>query len=795
MKETQNLSKEMIENIKNYENEIQTLETFVQQVRQNPGYHLGSIGNHGLLTMIREIVQNAIDEVDKESSPCTEVTIAFNEELQGTAVIDNGRGIPFNNIVRIFATSSTSSNYTKKKGEYSSGLHGVGAKVTNAMSSIFTVESYILGEGRRVQFIEGYPVDQGVKGEVPITDNKMLYQGTYVYFEPSKQALGDTNVSWREVYDLVCKLLPLSKIGATVKFIAVDSNGKEYKETLVNTDGVMTYFNNKKVAGIIPPIEIHKDTGYMKIDAVFTWDINSEYNILAFANKCPTTAGTHIIGFDEGITKFFVKYMNTIYLAGSGGKKKTKITVSPVDIRSGLQAVVAVAHLKPIFDGQSKGKLANEDMQPFVAGCIMDALEEWYKDNPKNMSKICNYFKDIATLRLSADDKKVKLSDQYSKSKLNGLPSKYVAPIGNPNKVKTELFIVEGDSAAGHIRNHRDNITQGYFAIRGKLPNAFNTSKTKFLQNAEIAGIISIIGGGYGKSFDINKVKWDKIIICTDADSDGAHIAVLIERFILLYMPELILSGKLYKAVPPLYGIRMGKKVKYIHDKTHYIKFRQTEFLKKHTVQDYKGNQLSMRELDALFLKNADYTYEMSKLENLALNPILLEMTLMSILNKDPISKLAKAIKKEAPYIEKVEMNKNGVIIIEGLYLSRYQSIYVTDKLLHESKRVMDILASNSAFAYKLDGEVVSIYQLMTAFDAATSPGETKGTVVQRYKGLGEMDADELQESTLDIQNRVLVQYTIENLKDELEAIRYYENNNLSELMSGIKVTRSDLLS
>ena len=793
MKEKQNLSQEMIENIKNYESEIQTLETFVQQVRQNPGYHLGSIGNKGLLNMIREIVQNSLDELDKESSPCTEVTVAFNEQLQGTTVMDNGRGIPFGNMVRIFATSSTSSNYTKKKGEYSSGLHGVGSKVTNAMSSIFTVESYILGEGRRVEFVEGYPVKQGVNGEVPITDTKMMYQGTYVYFEPSREALGDTNLSWKEVYNLIARILPLSKIGAIINFMAIDSNGNEYKERLVNTDGIMSFLKDQKES-VIPPIEIHNDTGYMKIDAVFTWDAKSDGYISAFANKCPTTYGTHIAGFDDGITKFFTRYMNTVYLAAPS-KKKTKITVTPVDVRTGLRAIISVAHLKPIFDGQSKDKLANEDMQPFVSGCVMDALEVWQKNNPKSMTKVCSYLKDIAEIRLSVDNKKIKLSDQYSKSKLNNLPSKYVAPTGNPNKVKTELFIVEGDSAAGHIRNHRDNVTQGYFPIRGKLPNAFNTSRTKFLSNAEIAGIIAIIGGGYGKDFDITKVKWDKIIICTDADSDGAHIAVLIERFILLYMPELIIHGKLYKAVPPLYGIRKGNKVQYIHDKLHYIKYRTTEFLKKHTIEDYKGGKLSNREIDALFFKNADYTYEMSKLENLAINPILLEITLMSILNKEPVSKLAKSIKKEAKFIEKVEQNKDGVIIIEGLYQSKYQSIYVTDKLLQEAKKVMDILASNTSFVYRMDGAPVSIYQLMSEFDKSTLPGESKGSSIQRYKGLGEMDADELQESTLDIRNRILIQYTIDDLKTELDAIRYYENNNLSELMTGIKVTRADLLS
>ena len=781
------LSQEMIENIKNYGSEIQTLETFVQQVRQNPGYHLGAIGNRGLINMIREVAQNSLDELDKASSPCTEVTIGFNESCQGVTVIDNGRGIPFNNIVRIFATSSTSSNYTKKKGEYSSGLHGVGAKVTNAMSSTFIVESFIMGHGRRVEFVEGYPWKEGVKGEVEIKQPQ-FYQGTYVYFEPSKEALGDTSVTWKDVYNLIRLILPLSKIGAIVNFFAVDSNGQEYKERMVNDNGIMTFLSQQVTAPLINPIEIHKDTGFMKMDLAFTWDTSESAatHIAAFSNKCPTTLGTHIDGFDKGITQYFVNYMNKIYLAGPS---KKKITAIPADIRSGLQAVVAVAHLKPIFDGQSKDKLANEDMNPFVASGVMDALEQWQKSNPKDMAKLCKYFKDIAELRLSVDNKRIKITDQYSKSKLTNLPSKYVAPTGNPNKVPTELFIVEGDSAAGHIKNHRVNEIQGYFPIRGKIPNAFNTSKTKFLSNAEIAGIIAIIGGGYGKTFDITKVKWDKIVICTDADADGAHIAALLERFFIMYMPGLIEAGKLYKAIPPLYSIGTGKKIQYIHDKTHYIKYLQNDFLKSHTVTDYKGNALTNKQLDALFLKNADYVYEMNKLENLAVNPVLLEIVLTSYLNKDPFSKLAKSIKKEAKFIEKVEQTKDGVIIIEGLYQSKYQSIYVTDKLMTECKRLLDILSNNTAYVYTLNGKLVTLYELMKEFDASQPPH------LQRYKGLGEMDPDELFDSTLNPNNRILVQYTIANLKEELEAIRYYENNNLSELMTGIKVTRADLLS
>lgn len=782
MAKNNDMSKGMIDNIKNYGEKIVTLKDFVEAVRQNPGYHLGSKGNKGFINMIREVLQNALDELDKDASPCDEVSFGFDERLQGVTVVDNGRGIPFGNILRIFTDPNTSSNFNKIAGEYSSGQHGVGAKVTNAMSAKFIIESYILGKARRVEFTEGYPWD---KGEVEVKAVK--YQGTMIYFQPSTLGLGDVFITWRDAQALIKLILPLSKIGAKLHFTGIDVNGKEYHEDMVNTDGIMTYLNSDLKSPVIQPIQMFKDTGHMKLDIAFTWDTSdsSSSKIISFSNKCPTTLGTHIDGFDKGVTSFFVNYMNKVYLAS---QKKNKISIIPTDVRAGLKAVVSVSHLKPIFDGQSKEKLANADMDPFVKGTVSDILDQWCKSNPKEISKICKYLKDIADIRLSVDTKRIKLTDKYSKSKLTNLPAKFVGPTGDPNVVKTECFIVEGDSAGGHMKNHRNNITQGYFPIRGKIPNAFKTSKDKFLGNAEVAGIITIIGGGYGKDFDITKVKWDKIIIGTDADADGAHIAVLLERFFILYMPGLIESGKLYKAVPPLYSIG-GKKRIYIHNKTTYIKYVQDAFIKNNTVADISGTPLNPKQLSAYFYRNSDYTYEMKKLCDLyAVDPTLLEIVLTSSLNGDKFSVLKKKIKKEVRFLDSIEQHGNTISVM-GLYKSKYQTIFINQSMLNDCKRVMDILASNDAYVYKLNGNLSTIYEIMLEFDKS-SPSS-----LQRYKGLGEMDGYELFDSTMNPDNRILIQYRIDDLKEELDAIRYYESNNLSDLMVGVKVTRSDLLS
>lgn len=775
------LSKEMIENIQHYGEEIKTLATFVESVRQNPGYHLGSIGTKGLKNMAREIWQNSFDELDKPSSPCTWVKITFDERNYGFSCEDNGRGIPFGEILRVFTNPNTSSNYVKKPGEYSSGLHGVGAKVTNAMSHRFIIESYkFTGEARRVEFTEGYPWD---KGEVEIK-NPDKKQGTFIYFEPSIDALGDISVTWQDIYGWLTNIVPLSKIGATVYFKAIDSYGKEHTGTIVNEDGIMTYLINNVETPLVAPIILSRDTGYMKMDIAFTWDSSESAtdHIIAFANKCPTIFGTHIDGFEAGVSTFFTTYMNKVYLASL---KKNKLSVIKSDIKSGLKAIITVSHLKPIFDGQSKEKLSNDDMLPFVRDTTIELLDTWSKNNTKDLATICKYLKDIAELRTSADKQRVRLTDKYNKSTLTGLPAKYVAPKGRKN---IELFITEGDSAAGLMKNNRINETQGYFPIRGKLPNAFRTSKDKFLDNAEVAGIIQIIGGGYGRNFDINKVKWDKIIFCTDADPDGNHIKALLLRFFILYMPQLIEAGRVYAALPPLYGVKVGKGYVYLRDRMEYIKYIQKDFTKNNKVSFVDSNKvISPRELSKILYVNLDYDVIVKRVaDNHAIDPVLLESIMILIYNKVSFSKFSSSIKKQFKFIENISKNGN-TIVIEGLVGAKYQTVFVNDILINESKEILDYIDKNECLAYRVNGEIKSIYELMFLFNKSAPSS------IQRYKGLGEMDGKRLFDSTLDPNNRTLIQYTIDSLKEEIDTIRYYEND-MSRLLQTTKLSRFEVM-
>ncbi len=785
------LTKEQIEAIENYGDEIVTLKNFIEAVQKRPGMYLGAIGNKGYIDMVREIFDNGYDELNRVKSPCDCVIVSIDERSYTVIVEDNGRGIPFGEIIRIFTSQHTSSNFDKERtsGEYTSGLHGVGAKVTNAMSSKFIVESYnsIIKEGRRVEFNKGLPWNKGEQ-KIP---NKEGKQGTVVTFTPNIDLLGEITVSWVDVLNLIKDLMPLSKIGSKAIINAIDINGKSHREVIVNDDGIMTFLVNMTEAPLVMPIKMFEDTGEMKMDIMFTYDTANMDNedILSFANMCPTISGYHIDAFLDGISSFFCNYMNKIYLVNGPDKKKKKkkeLRVTPTDIKMGLRAVVNVAHIEPIFNGQAKKIFASEDMYPFMKSNITTQLDTWAKENVKDFNKICRYLKDVAELRMKQDKEKINLNKKYSSNTLTGLPSKYVAPLG---KKGLELWIVEGDSAAGTIENDRDINIQGYFPIRGKIPNAFATQKDKFLSNAEVAGIINIIGGGYGRNFDIEKVKqkWDKIILGADADADGAHICSLLFKFFILYMPGLVEAGMVYKAVPPLYGLEVSKKkTLYFTERIDYIKYVQKQFVKNNDVRFEDGTPITQQELTKILYVNMDYVYELERITNrYAVVPELLETVLLLHLSGAKYDKLKKSIEKKYRFLKVTK--QNGVPMITGSLESNIQTLFITDTLFDDCSAILNILKSNSKLSFITNGHKTLLHGLMKAFDEASPKN------IRRFKGLGEMDGPSLNESTLSRENRTLVRYSVEDVKEVVENIRYYENNK-DKLLDGVEVSRFDVI-
>lgn len=808
------------ESIRNYGDKIESIDSFVEAVRSFPGMYIGAKGNVGWKACIREIFQNSIDEIVREESPCHYVKLTFDERDQSAIIEDTGRGIPHNKMIDIYARQHTSSNYTKELYQYTSGVHGVGAGVAMALSRSFDSISYVLGEARQVHFDSGILWPDMEK----VVECPNGRQGTTVMMSPDLSVLDEVNLTCEEILDLVLKIYPLINIGDQIDFTGIDKNGRiKFDEKLVNKDGIITSLILRTQTPLVAPIYFKDDNGTMRGEIAFTYDssdLTSDEDIVSYANFTPTTGGTHVDGFRDGLCQFFRNYMNKIYLG-----EKYKISVINNDIRTGLKVIINSAHLEPVFAGQFKGILSNADMQGFIKNLTITSLDNWSKTSPNDLQKVCKFIKEIAEIRVKSDDSKIKLSNNYSVSHITGKPKKYYPPSENKD---LELIIVEGDSAMGSAKLSRDSDIQGLFPIRGKLPNAFKEPKAKFLSNAEVSAIINIIGCGYGKNMDISKCKFKKIIFLPDADPDGSHIATLLLRFFLMYMPALIEAGMVYKSVAPLFSVEVKGKLIYFTTKLDFTKYVQNLFTRTHNLSDINGNRLSKSAATTLFFTNIDYKDTVEYISNtFAINPKLLETVVYylsecisvgmpmqavtnveqpdgvdgeiplaqsaistfsyQIKNKIDIKKLTAILKKNKLFrfvnLEQV----NNVIKIEGLVDSKYQYVFINDKFIISCLPLIKMLNDNINLYYQIDDKTVSLYDLMLEFDRTIPSGLT------RYKGLGEQDSKQLGVSALHPKgDRTLVRYTIESAKEEIESFRRIDSN-IGSLLREISVTKVDI--
>lgn len=787
------ITEDMKKAIDSYGSRITTLKDFVTGVRKLPGYHIGAIGNIGFKSMGREIFQNAVDQILELESPCKGFNFFYDERTLEVSVEDiGGLGIPFNDIIRIYNTPNTSKNYEKQPFQYSSGMHGAGGKVCNALSETFTVETFRYdGTAVKMEFVKGYPKYDKPK-PIPNKDKK---QGTRVTFIPDTEIMGEISLEWKEFYILIKRILSQTEIGSYCNFHAIDINGKSYNESIINKDGIITELISKVKRPIIKPIVCFADDGYHRLNCAFCYDAGTaeegpddHESITAFSNFCETVGGTHIDGTIEGIVRWFTSYMNNIYLANQKAKKNDKLKIISADIKSGLNVMISAAALNAVFDGQAKNILSNQDMIGFCKEVVMKSLDNWAKSNPQDLARLSRFFKDIAEIRQKAEGAKSKIATKYQANSISGLPSKYVRPLGKTN---IELIIVEGDSALGTVELGRDPQTQGLLPIRGKIINAFKCSKQVFFSNEEVQAITKIIlGTEYRKNFTIEEVKVSKVIIMADADVDGAHIAALILRMFIMYFPQLIEAGMLYKAIPPLYAIKQGNKKKYFTEQIDIVRYLQKIFLTNNNMMTLKKTELSNKEITIFFMKNADYIYHLERVANTyAVKPYLLEMVLNHYLNNGERiiqEKLQKEIKSVYRFMD--VRKQNNSFIVDGV-IEMSQLIIFNDKFLMDCENILKIMKDNDQLYYLINGQRKSIYEIMKIYDSCMPSN------VQRFKGLGEMDEDELAESTLyPGSDRTLIRYTMQDAKEELEAIREYETDTKKILSLVSKVSRDDLL-
>lgn len=774
------------ESIEKYASEIKEISDDVERVRQTPDMYIGTLGDKGFLTLIREIVQNSFDEIMKGQALDMNISVIFDERTNAVTVTDHGRGIPFGKINTIFGKTHTSSNYEKKLGVYSAGKNGVGGAVTNMLSHSMIIDVFhkTAQEGRHAEFVEGH---LWKKGEVAIPKKDCKgKQGTVITFIPSESCLNvdKFRLTWENVYDLIATIVPLQPIGTSCSFDGIDMNGVIHHEDIVNQDGVITHLFNMTQNPFINPVFVQKDTGEMSMELYFTYDTSVENNFedyRSFSNTCPNNGGRHLEGAIDGVVRFFKEYMNKIYLVNA--KSKAKLVCGINDIKQGLKLVISTQLLYPMYNAQSKEILKNDEIFPFVSDTTYEALQAWSQTNSTDLQNLCKYFRSIIELRMKQDKDKVKLANSYKSSILSGYPDKFKKP---NMKKGFELIIVEGDSAFGSAENSRDNNIQGIYPIRGKLPNAFEKPASVIFQNEEVASIFQIIGGGYGKNFDISKVNISRLIFMADADPDGKHILTLLLRLIALYARPLLEAGMVYAAIPPLFGVPIGKdKYKYFVDKKDYYQYIQKKFSTDNVLTDLNGKSMTTKNITDLLDRTDNYISVLeSTASNYAIDPYLLETILI---NKDLSQKKFKSVIEKQYRFMKVH-TENGITVLDGLAGNKAHYIYLTPRLLAACGMVLSYLNANETY-FNLNGQVVSLYGLRLAFS------KYEPAHLQRFKGLGEMNPKMLGVSTLRPDgDRMLVRYTFEDINREIVEMRKL-NDSKDLLLKGIgKLPRQDIL-
>ena len=568
--------------------QIKVLED-LEAVRVRPGMYIGSTGQAGLMHLIEEIVDNSIDEA--LAGYCTKIHVTVHADNSVT-VADNGRGMPvgihkeagINAVELVMTTLHAGGKFDNKSYRVSGGLHGVGVSVVNALSEYMRVEVRRNGKIYRQEFSRGRKLTElEVVGEAKDT-------GTTITFLPDSEIFGDIKYNFSKLSHRLKELSYLN--GGLLIILTNEAAGvtRRYQAKGGIVSFVKELSQNKEP--LHPePIYVHGSENGIDIEIAMQFTDSYDESIFAFANNINTVdGGTHLTGFKTALTKFLNDY---------GREKKILRKNDPNlrgdDIREGLVAIISVKIPEPEFEGQTKTKLGNPEVASIVAGILQEELTLYFKKHPKVARVIIE--KSITASRARAAAAKArKMVRRKGTLAATTLPGK-LADCSSTDPEKSELFIVEGDSAGGSAKQGRDRAFQAILPLRGKVLNVEKARLAKLLDNKELRSIITALGTGIREEFDVDKLRYHKLILMADADVDGAHIRTLLPTFFYRYLRALIERGYVYIAQPPLYQVKDGKKTIYLYSDEELEEFR-AEHPGKFTLKRFKGlGEMNPREL------------------------------------------------------------------------------------------------------------------------------------------------------------------------------------------------------
>lgn len=568
----------------NYDaSQIQVLEG-LEAVRKRPGMYIGSTGPRGLHHLVWEIVDNSIDEA--LAGYCDEITVIVEKDNSIT-VRDNGRGIPVNiqeqtgrpAVEVIFTVLHAGGKFGGGGYKVSGGLHGVGSAVVNALSSKLEVTVWK----------DGYEYYQAYSRGVPTADLKKIgptdKKGTEIHFIPDEEIFTETTVYDYET--LATRLRELAFLNRGLGIIFIDRRGEEERESVFRYEGgILSYVEhlNRAREVVHPPIFIEGEKDGIVVEVALQYNDGFASNLYSFTNNIHTyEGGTHEAGFKSALTRVINDYARK-----QGIFKESDENLSGDDVREGLTAIVSIKHPNPQFEGQTKTKLGNSEARTITDTVFSEYFEKFLLENPAIAKKVIE--KGIMAQRARVAAKKAReFTRRKSALEVSQLPGK-LADCSSRDASISELYIVEGDSAGGSAKQGRDRHFQAILPLRGKIINVEKARLDKILSNNEIRAIITALGTGIGEDFDIEKARYHKIFIMTDADVDGAHIRTLLLTFFYRYMRPIIEHGYVYIAQPPLYKVSQGKKVLYAYNDKELEKIlEELPQSPKPNLQRYKG--------------------------------------------------------------------------------------------------------------------------------------------------------------------------------------------------------------
>ncbi len=772
----------------------------LEAVRKRPAMYIGSTGDMGLHHLVWEVVDNSVDEA--MAGYCDEINVLVHDDNSVT-VVDNGRGIP----VDIHATEKrpaaevvmtvlhAGGKFDSDTYKVSGGLHGVGVSVVNALSDWLDLEIWRDGEVWEQSYEKGVPTSK-LK-----PSGKTRKTGTKITFHADPSIFSTTVYSFDTLSQRLRELAFLNK---GLK-ITLDDERSGKKTEFRFTGGIsefIKHLNRGKQTLHDSPVYIEGKRGQVEIEIALQYNDSYAENIFAFANTINTVdGGTHLAGFRSALTRTINYYASSF---GMIKEQKDEVSINGDDVREGLVAVVSVKLPQPQFEGQTKGKL-NSDIKGPVESLVNEKLGEYFDKHSSIARKIIGKCIDAARAREAAR-KARELTRRKSALDSSGLPGK-LADCQERDPARCELFIVEGESAGGSAKGGRDRRYQAILPLKGKILNVEKARYDKMLGHEEIRAIITALGTGIGKDdFDASKLRYHKVILMTDADVDGSHIRTLLLTFFFRHMRELIEKGHIYIAQPPLYRVKRGKMDRYIRDERDFSRELMKRATEDQVVKTKDGKSLEGGPLTQFLLNIQEYDQVAAKLARRLREPKLIDLLAESDIekktdfaDKKKLQDLAKAIEKakldlQSTIVFDEEHSLNELVLKNGSEMRINWALaaspeYKRLRALYQAVADVDkppfTIAHNGDKATKESAQALLNYVLEDA---------KKDFTITRFKGLGEMNPEQLWATTMNAETRTLLKVKLEDAVAAEEIFATLMGENVEERRKFIQDNALDVV-